>query len=115
MTDPCSGSDQGHRASLRVVRVSAAPKQGPRAGVAFKGVLLDWRGTLVVAPTYRWLVQTALGLLDRDTSPRSVDAVLAVLTGQVGQASDGRAASGGGVGSVMVVLVQPGRECLSAC
>ncbi len=61
--------------------VSAAPKQGPRAGVAFKGVLLDWRGTLVVAPTYRWLVQTALGLLDRDTSPRSVDAVLARLQG----------------------------------
>lgn len=48
-------------------------------GVAFQGVLLDWRGTLVVAPTYRWLVQTALGLLGRDTSAGSVDAVLAQL------------------------------------
>ena len=59
--------------------VSATPRQGPRAGVAFKGVLLDWRGTLVVAPTHRWLVQTALELLDRDTSAEGVDAVLARL------------------------------------
>jgi len=44
-------------------------------------VLLDWRGTLVVAPTYRWLVRTALGLLDRDASARGVDAVLARLRG----------------------------------
>ena len=47
--------------------------------MAFKGVLLDWRGTLVVAPTDRWLVQTALEMLDRDASVEAVDAVLARL------------------------------------
>jgi FMN phosphatase YigB (HAD superfamily) len=50
-----------------------------RAGVVFKGVLLDWRGTLVVAPTYRWLTRTALGALGRDASAASVEAVLARL------------------------------------
>jgi hypothetical protein len=34
---------------------------------------------------------------------------LAVLTGQVGQPADGRVAADGGVGSVMVVLVDPAR------
>lgn len=61
--------------------VSAAPRESPPAGAVFKGVLLDWRGTLVVAPTYRWLVHTALGLLDRDTSADEVDAVLSRLQG----------------------------------
>ncbi len=36
-------------------------------GGGFAGVLLDWRGTLVVAPTYTWLVRTALEKLGRDT------------------------------------------------
>ncbi len=35
----------------RVVLVSAAQRQGPHAIVAFAGVLLDWRGTLVVGCT----------------------------------------------------------------
>ena len=39
---------------------------------------------------------------------------LAVPTGQVGQAGDGRAAFGLGVGPVMVVLVQPAGQGLSA-
>jgi FMN phosphatase YigB (HAD superfamily) len=43
----------------------------------FRGVLLDWRGTLVVAPTYRWLVERALRALGR---PAGVDEVEAVLT-----------------------------------
>ena len=44
---------------------------------AFRGVLLDWRGTLVVAPTDEWLVRTALERRARETS--SVDAILAQL------------------------------------
>jgi HAD superfamily hydrolase (TIGR01549 family) len=59
--------------------VSVSRRQQPCPDAAFKGVLLDWRGTLVVAPTYRWLVQTALELLDRDVSAERVDAVLARL------------------------------------
>ncbi|WP_448060181.1 HAD family hydrolase [Cellulomonas hominis] len=46
---------------------------------AFGGVLLDWRGTLVVAPTYPWLVRTALGRLGRGDGPQEVEAVLARL------------------------------------
>lgn len=42
----------------------------------FRGVLLDWRGTLVVAPTYPWLVRTALVRLGRDSASPAVDAVL---------------------------------------
>src|SRR3954453_503763 len=38
---------------------------------------------------------------------------LAVLLGQVGQAGDGRVVADRGVGPVMVVLVQPGRQGLS--
>lgn len=44
-------------------------------------MLLDWRGTLVVAPTYSWLAQTALRSLGRDTSPAAVDRVLDQLRG----------------------------------
>lgn len=39
-------------------------------------MLLDWRGTLVVAPTYPWLTETALRRLGRDPSPAAVERVL---------------------------------------
>ncbi len=42
-------------------------------------MLLDWRGTLVVAPTERWLVESAYRRLGRDTSAAAVDAILAKL------------------------------------
>lgn len=45
----------------------------------FAGVLLDWRGTLAVAPTYAWLVQRALRDLRRPCDPPAVHAVLAQL------------------------------------
>ena len=45
----------------------------------FRAVLLDWRGTLVVAPTYPWLVRTALQRVDRRHDDDAVDAVLAML------------------------------------
>ena len=48
-------------------------------GGAFRGVLLDWRGTLVVAPTYPWLVRTALARLGRPDGDRAVEEVLARL------------------------------------
>ncbi len=48
---------------------------------AFRGVLLDWRGTLVVAPTYRWLVVTALVRLGRCTADADVERVLIALRG----------------------------------
>ena len=48
---------------------------------AFRGVLLDWRGTLVVAPTYRWLVATALARTGRHTTDTDVERVLAALRG----------------------------------
>jgi HAD superfamily hydrolase (TIGR01549 family) len=51
----------------------------PRSDAAFAGVLLDWRGTLVIAPTYPWLVGTALQRLDRQASPPAVEAVLSRL------------------------------------
>lgn len=57
---------------------------GPRSAAygrirpAFRGVLLDWRGTLVVAPTDEWLVRTALERCARDAAS-SIDAVLAGL------------------------------------
>ena len=35
-------------------------------------MLFDWRGTLVVAPTFRWLVEVALERLGRDTDPEEV-------------------------------------------
>ena len=40
--------------------------------MGFRGVLLDWRGTLVVAPTFRWLVVVALERLGRDTDPEEI-------------------------------------------
>jgi FMN phosphatase YigB (HAD superfamily) len=46
---------------------------------AFRGVLLDWRGTLVVAPTNRWLVATALARLGRRAADADVEQVLAAL------------------------------------
>jgi FMN phosphatase YigB (HAD superfamily) len=51
------------------------------ASVGFRGVLLDWRGTLVVAPTLEWLVRTALERLGRDAASSSVDGLLARLHG----------------------------------
>lgn len=48
----------------------------PRLDRTFDGVLLDWRGTLVVAPTWPWLVRTALARLGRDHSPAAAEAVL---------------------------------------
>jgi FMN phosphatase YigB (HAD superfamily) len=44
-----------------------------------RGVLLDWRGTLVVAPTYPWLVGTALERVGRPSDPEAVEEVLARL------------------------------------
>lgn len=46
---------------------------------AFRGVLLDWRGTLVVAPTYRWLVATALARVGRRAADADVERVLGAL------------------------------------
>lgn len=48
---------------------------------AFRGVLLDWRGTLVVAPTYRWLVATALARLGRRVADADVERVQDALRG----------------------------------
>ena len=48
---------------------------------AFRGVLLDWRGTLVVAPTYRWLVATALARLGRGAADADIERVLVALQG----------------------------------
>lgn len=45
----------------------------------FAGVLLDWRGTLVVAPTYASLVERALHNVGRRCDPAAVDAVLVQL------------------------------------
>lgn len=45
----------------------------------FRGVLLDWRGTLVVAPTYSRLAASALGRLGRDKSSAAVERVLNLL------------------------------------
>ena len=45
----------------------------------FRGVLLDWRGTLVVAPTYRWLVRRALQALSRSATEDDVEVVLTQL------------------------------------
>lgn len=45
----------------------------------FHGVLLDWRGTLVVAPTYPWLVRTALHKTARPDDEDSVAQVLGML------------------------------------
>ncbi|WP_210728708.1 HAD family hydrolase [Cellulomonas septica] len=47
--------------------------------LGFRGVLLDWRGTLVVAPTYAWLVATALEQLGRSHDDDAVEQVLARL------------------------------------
>lgn len=53
----------------------------PSVGPAFRAVLLDWRRTLVVAPTYRWLVGTALGRLARETTEGAVDHAVGRLGG----------------------------------
>jgi FMN phosphatase YigB (HAD superfamily) len=53
--------------------VASRPREG------FRGILFDWRGTLVVAPTHTWLVRTALERLGREASPAAVDAVRAQL------------------------------------
>jgi FMN phosphatase YigB (HAD superfamily) len=42
----------------------------------FGAVLLDWRGTLAVAPTYPWLVETALRRLGRGAASEDVERVL---------------------------------------
>lgn len=47
--------------------------------MTFRAVLLDWRGTLVVAPTYPWLVRTALDRLGRPAREPDVEAVLDLL------------------------------------
>lgn len=47
--------------------------------MTFRAVLLDWRGTLVVAPTYPWLVRTALDRLGRSAGEPDVAAVLTML------------------------------------
>lgn len=48
---------------------------------AFRGVLLDWRGTLVVAPTHRWLVAASLAQLGRRAADADVERVLVALRG----------------------------------
>jgi phosphoglycolate phosphatase-like HAD superfamily hydrolase len=68
------------------------------ADVIYDGVLMDWRGTLVVAPSDRWLVQKALTLLGRDASAAAIDEVVdrlhAADTGEVeSSAIDADAAS----------------------
>ncbi len=45
-------------------------------GSDFRGVLLDWRGTLAVAPTYPWLVRTALERAGRRADDTAVEVVL---------------------------------------
>lgn len=45
----------------------------------FRGVLLDWRGTLVVAPTYPWLVRTALERVGRLHDEDAVGTVMVML------------------------------------
>ncbi|MFF5207303.1 HAD family hydrolase [Streptosporangium sp. NPDC000396] len=45
----------------------------------FKGVLLDWRGTLAMPPLYRQWVKTALDRLGRQTTTEAIDAVLTSL------------------------------------
>ncbi|WP_220457985.1 MULTISPECIES: HAD family hydrolase [unclassified Actinotalea] len=47
-----------------------------RATPGFRAVLLDWRGTLAVAPTTAWLARTALRALGRDASPGAVESVV---------------------------------------
>lgn len=49
-------------------------------GSGFRAVLLDWRGTLVVAPTDRWMIHTALRRLHRLSTPDDVERVLASLS-----------------------------------
>jgi len=53
----------------------------PVTAPAFQGVLLDWRGTLVVAPTERWLIETALARLGRAAGAAEVEKVLVALEG----------------------------------
>ncbi len=47
----------------------------------FSAVLLDWRGTLVVTPTFSLMVRMTLTQLGRDASADAVEAVLARLRG----------------------------------
>ncbi|WP_431836937.1 HAD family hydrolase [Cellulomonas sp. Y8] len=47
--------------------------------MGFRAVLLDYRGTLVPAPTYRGLVRAALIRLGRAAMPADVEAVLGLL------------------------------------
>ncbi|MBW0255703.1 HAD family hydrolase [Cellulomonas sp. PS-H5] len=47
--------------------------------MGFRAVLLDYRGTLVPAPTYRGLVRGALIRLGRAAGPADVEAVLGLL------------------------------------
>lgn len=47
--------------------------------MGFRAVLLDYRGTLVPAPTYRDLVRGGLTRVGRPSAPADVDAVLALL------------------------------------
>lgn len=51
------------------------------ATLAFQGVLLDWRGTLVVAPTERRLAGTALARLGRTAGNAEVEEVVLALNG----------------------------------
>ncbi|WP_114854700.1 HAD family hydrolase [Brachybacterium sp. YJGR34] len=55
--------------------------EGSKPASTFRGVLLDWRGTLVVAPTDRWLVETALRRLGRCADSEVVEHVLGSLRG----------------------------------
>lgn len=57
----------------------------------FRAVLLDWRGTLVVAPTFPWLVETALHRLGREATPAAVEQVLVRLRGADGTRVDSSA------------------------
>jgi FMN phosphatase YigB (HAD superfamily) len=65
------------RAGAAVERSAGGPATAEASGV--RGVLLDWRGTLVVAPTYPWLVRTALQRLGRPQGDDAVERVLARL------------------------------------
>jgi FMN phosphatase YigB (HAD superfamily) len=67
------GTPAGPSSADSLCRVNGEPAP------AFRAVLLDWRGTLVVAPTYAWLVETALARLGRDAAPSAVERVLELL------------------------------------
>jgi NAD(P)-dependent dehydrogenase (short-subunit alcohol dehydrogenase family) len=88
------------------------------AGLARNGERLAAAMEEVAATTGSRTLAVPADVTDRAAVDEAVARVreeLGVLLGQVGQARDGRAVADRGVGPVMVVLVQPGRQGLPAC